>query len=148
MKKLIKFCRCFQWFKGTKMKANHNGCNDRNWKCDVVSNDSKVLKWKQITTAYELVSFEVSCFQWFKGTKIDKIFIPTLLKCTKNQHKTTSSYTHNYPSQKRTCVLNRSSKDFKCLQNLQKSTSHKHIKRQISLLLRDCPKKKRKPTDQ
>ena len=41
---------CFQWFKDTKMKANHNG----QWRGDLivftVSNGSKILKWKQITT--------------------------------------------------------------------------------------------------
>ena len=55
-----------------------------------------------------------------------------LLKCTKNQYKTTSSYTHNYPSQKRTCVLNRSSKAFKCLPKPSKVYISNHIKRQIS----------------
>ena len=32
------------------MKANHNGIDGMIMKKDVVSNGSKILKWKQITT--------------------------------------------------------------------------------------------------
>ena len=65
----INIC-CFQWFKDTKMKANHNGDDNM---CDlvkVVSSGSKILKWKQITTKTERVDIERSCFQWFKDTKM------------------------------------------------------------------------------
>ena len=41
---------CFQWFKDTNLKANHNntGCVEKQGY--VVSNGSKILIWKQITT--------------------------------------------------------------------------------------------------
>ena len=35
---------CFQWFKDTKMKANHNGSATANSKIGAVSNGSKILK--------------------------------------------------------------------------------------------------------
>ena len=61
---------CFQWFKDTKMKANHN----KWWVCldhpAVVSSGSKILKWKQITTKEHCRSLPKSCFQWFKDTKM------------------------------------------------------------------------------
>ena len=41
---------CFQWFKDTKMKANHNRQAVNESKIEAVSNGSKILKWKQITT--------------------------------------------------------------------------------------------------
>ena len=41
---------CFQWFKDTKMKANHNKLKKHLFKYIAVSNGSKILKWKQITT--------------------------------------------------------------------------------------------------
>ena len=44
---------CFQWFKDTKMKANHNREWEQLTKLTAVSNGSKILKWKQITTADE-----------------------------------------------------------------------------------------------
>ena len=41
---------CFQWLKVTKMKANHNSDNNFDISILAVSNGSKLLKWKQITT--------------------------------------------------------------------------------------------------
>ena len=35
---------CFQWFKDTKMKANHNSGDEDNYRDEVVSNGSKILK--------------------------------------------------------------------------------------------------------
>ena len=35
---------CFQWFKDTKMKANHNLCAYRRIGGEAVSNGSKILK--------------------------------------------------------------------------------------------------------
>ncbi len=39
----IQLC-CFQWFKDTKMKANHNLFEDKRNLLSVVSNGSKILK--------------------------------------------------------------------------------------------------------
>ena len=41
---------CFQWFKGTNLKANHNLMRLCKLLFSVVSNGSKVQIWKQITT--------------------------------------------------------------------------------------------------
>ena len=41
---------CFQYIKGTKKKANHNSLFEMDTHPQVVSNTSKVLKRKQITT--------------------------------------------------------------------------------------------------
>ena len=41
---------CFQWFKDTNLKANHNYGFVKDNKADAVSNGSKILIWKQITT--------------------------------------------------------------------------------------------------
>ena len=66
---LSKSC-CFQWFKGTNLKANHNCCGCY-WNVEsAVSNGSKVQIWKQITTWRYKSSSCVSCFQWFKGTNL------------------------------------------------------------------------------
>ena len=61
---------CFQWFKDTKMKANHNLKDRADCSEEAVFNGSKILKWKQITT--EIVEYAPSfrCFQWFKDTKM------------------------------------------------------------------------------
>ena len=67
---VLKSESCFQWFKDTKMKANHNNWNDGIWHVFVVSNDSKILKWKQITTSFSYFIVRFSCFQWFKDTKM------------------------------------------------------------------------------
>ena len=87
---------CFQWFKGTNLKANHNESQQLFFDSDAVSNGSKVQIWKQITTdmgkqKHELELFPMvqrykfesksqqlwkhvfisaCCFQWFKGTNL------------------------------------------------------------------------------
>ena len=61
---------CFQWNKDTKMKANHNPFLKRKNNSFAVSNGTKILKWKQITTM-SLSSFVYTCcFQWNKDTKM------------------------------------------------------------------------------
>ena len=62
--------RCFQWFKDTKMKANHNRINEVLNTSPAVSNGSKILKWKQITTNLNIAISYCCCFQWFKDTKM------------------------------------------------------------------------------
>ena len=61
---------CFQWFKDTNLKANHNLNSDLSALSIVVSNGSKILIWKQITTGQETGETEMSCFQWFKDTNL------------------------------------------------------------------------------
>ena len=61
---------CFQWFKDTKMKANHNWTKKITTLCLAVSNGSKILKWKQITTQVYELRLRECCFQWFKDTKM------------------------------------------------------------------------------
>ena len=61
---------CFQWFKDTKMKANHNGFTAHYLRMSAVSNGSKILKWKQITTEEKGYDHAEGCFQWFKDTKM------------------------------------------------------------------------------
>ena len=61
---------CFQWFKDTNLKANHNALA---WLTNlgfVVSNGSKILIWKQITTLLRCGWIRTSCFQWFKDTNL------------------------------------------------------------------------------
>ena len=92
----LAFAGCFQWFKGTNLKANHNKGFDIMQEKLVVSNGSKVQIWKQITTQNQQVFFDSElfpmvqrykfesksqqgiimllmrhcCFQWFKGTNL------------------------------------------------------------------------------
>ena len=61
---------CFQWFKDTNLKANHNRCRDRIPLVDVVFNGSKILIWKQITTPRSHRTSIPGCFQWFKDTNL------------------------------------------------------------------------------
>ena len=61
---------CFQWFKDTKMKANHNVTLPYRSATVAVSNGSKILKWKQITTYLSIFNSSKRCFQWFKDTKM------------------------------------------------------------------------------
>ena len=42
--RLLLVISCFQWFKDTKMKANHNIYQDEDCKILAVSNGSKILK--------------------------------------------------------------------------------------------------------
>ena len=61
---------CFQWLKVTKMKANHNVGRWLVCPLPAVSNGSKLLKWKQITTVWCFWSLYYGCFQWLKVTKM------------------------------------------------------------------------------
>ena len=42
--RLLLVISCFQWFKDTKMKANHNNVTDVSTRAEAVSNGSKILK--------------------------------------------------------------------------------------------------------
>ena len=42
--RLLLVISCFQWFKDTKMKANHNKQKIMNDRAEAVSNGSKILK--------------------------------------------------------------------------------------------------------
>ena len=42
--RLLLVISCFQWFKDTKMKANHNGFTAHYLRMAAVSNGSKILK--------------------------------------------------------------------------------------------------------
>ena len=70
--KLLHFprSRCFQWFKDTNLKANHNAQSAQRQDSSVVSNGSKILIWKQITTAGGQYKIWKCCFQWFKDTNL------------------------------------------------------------------------------
>ena len=59
---------CFQWFKDTNSKANHNRNTLIILETRVVFNGSKILIRKQITTQYVIYICAKSCFQWFKDT--------------------------------------------------------------------------------
>ena len=61
---------CFQWFKDTNLKANHNIDWDSGFIASVVSNGSKILIWKQITTHWSASRTRRGCFQWFKDTNL------------------------------------------------------------------------------
>ena len=61
---------CFQWFKDTNLKANHNLHLFHSFLVLVVSNGSKILIWKQITTPSALRCQRKRCFQWFKDTNL------------------------------------------------------------------------------
>ena len=89
---LIGLFSCFQWFKDTKMKANHNRQGCMNLFLGVVSNDSKILKWKQITTLLLYWNPVLCCFQWFKDTKMkanhnSKSFPETIFQVVSNDWK-------------------------------------------------------------
>ena len=62
--------RCFRYFKDTKMKANHNASAQQICGCGDVSDTSKILKWKQITTCGYGSSCFKRCFRYFKDTKM------------------------------------------------------------------------------
>ena len=59
---------CFQWFKDTNSKANHNYIPPSDNRVQVVFNGSKILIRKQITTGRLDYLKENCCFQWFKDT--------------------------------------------------------------------------------
>ena len=46
--RLLLVISCFQWFKDTKMKANHNTIQQHNIQHGAVSNGSKILKLAHI----------------------------------------------------------------------------------------------------
>ena len=59
---------CFQWFKDTNLKANHNSIERHIHSRLVVSNGSKILIWKQITTIQKFVLFRLMVVS--NGSKI------------------------------------------------------------------------------
>ena len=61
---------CFQWFKDTNLKANHNTVTTAMESFPAVFNGSKILIWKQITTQHINPHVGFSCFQWFKDTNL------------------------------------------------------------------------------
>ena len=61
---------CFRYFKDTKMKANHNSGFGGEWFFSDVSDTSKILKWKQITTGNYSDQLGSWCFRYFKDTKM------------------------------------------------------------------------------
>ena len=62
--------RCFRYFKDTKMKANHNLGFSMSEGVTDVSDTSKILKWKQITTDLNNSFLNNRCFRYFKDTKM------------------------------------------------------------------------------
>ena len=64
------YISCFQWFKDTNLKANHNYYWLFLFYLLVVSNGSKILIWKQITTLEHNDGYRIRCFQWFKDTNL------------------------------------------------------------------------------
>ena len=102
---------CFQWFKDTKMKANHNSFLHHSGQSLTVSNGSKILKWKQITTSFSPFFRKIYCFQWFKDTKMKAnhnffflIVKPSFTvsngsKILKWKQITTQFLQYNYPKQ-------------------------------------------------
>ena len=67
---LVSLSSCFQWFKDTNLKANHNDRKEKKYIPVVVSNGSKILIWKQITTHKAQSATPYGCFQWFKDTNL------------------------------------------------------------------------------
>ena len=61
---------CFQWIKDTNLKANHNNLTSDFRISRAVSNGSKILIWKQITTYTLKLDTYLSCFQWIKDTNL------------------------------------------------------------------------------
>ena len=61
---------CSQWFKDTNLKANHNNRVMLLPLRYIVPNGSKILIWKQITTARFNASIDSYCSQWFKDTNL------------------------------------------------------------------------------
>ena len=64
------FLSCFQWFKDTNLKANHNEFINHIIYLLAVFNGSKILIWKQITTRMPNLCACIRCFQWFKDTNL------------------------------------------------------------------------------
>ena len=70
---------CFQYDKDSKMKANHNQEHTMNNNEYVVSSTTKIVKWKQITTAEAEVFPRPGCFQYDKDSKMKANHNATLL---------------------------------------------------------------------
>ena len=64
------FC-CFQWFKGTNLKANHNTLLLVLLSAFAVSNGSKVQIWKQITTSRKVCIFAYRLFPMVQRYKFE-----------------------------------------------------------------------------
>ena len=101
----VRWCWCcFQWFKDTKMKANHNKITREQQSVWAVSNGSKILKWKQITTIITCFNCYYCCFQWFKDTKMkanhndEPYWCNTLWSCFQWFKDTKMKANHNVPS--------------------------------------------------
>ena len=62
--------RCIQWLKDTNLKANHNMLILILRKNRAVFNGSKILIWKQITTATWDAYVSKGCIQWLKDTNL------------------------------------------------------------------------------
>ena len=67
-RQVVRHFGCFQWFKDTNSKANHNKCIMGIFFVGVVFNGSKILIRKQITTIAKHSNRLFCCFQWFKDT--------------------------------------------------------------------------------
>ena len=83
---------CFQWFKDTNLKANHNVIANFKSTSATVSNGSKILIWKQITTQTMVFALTTYCFQWFKDTNLKAnhnihLFVKRLLNTVSNGSK-------------------------------------------------------------
>ena len=59
---------CFRYHKGTDFQANHNGWWGSVARKCVVLDTTKVLIFKQITTAAPQVEYNACCFRYHKGT--------------------------------------------------------------------------------
>ena len=77
--------RCFRYFKDTKMKANHNFKIFGRWFFYDVSDTSKILKWKQITTIHIHIIPIIRCFRYFKDTKMKANHNETRFRKTINE---------------------------------------------------------------
>ena len=63
-------CCCSLWSKVTKLKANHNEKDLKNYDDKAVPYGAKLLNWKQITTNSPLITCKPSCSLWSKVTKL------------------------------------------------------------------------------
>ena len=61
---------CFQWFKGTNLKANHNSAISVRWPCLLFPMVQR-YKFESKSQLIGIISnIPWSCFQWFKGTNL------------------------------------------------------------------------------
>ena len=68
-RQLLTVC-CIQWLKDTNLKANHNCIRSLRLILIAVFNGSKILIWKQITTANGEHRKQTGCIQWLKDTNL------------------------------------------------------------------------------